>query len=213
MGATVGRMGHLAGFGACRFCPCLPWNGAGLQADACAVGEKGAFVQWYELIFVLIDLRSFSNLWYWIGLAVVWSSASHWVIGVPFDMIGRARRHGGTAAEDLATLARINSGRLLYISRAAGAWVIGTVCFVLTLLGLLAVFYGVELAQAVLLLFAPMVLVGYLSLRTALRIETEAPVGDALIRRLVRHRFAVQLIAMVSIFVTALFGMYQNLAS
>ncbi|MEM9756043.1 MAG: component of SufBCD complex, partial [Pseudomonadota bacterium] len=31
----------------------------------------------------VIDLRSFSNLWYWIVLAVFWSSASHWGLGVP----------------------------------------------------------------------------------------------------------------------------------
>ena len=169
-------------------------------------------MQWYELIFVLIDMRSFSNLWYWIGLAVMWSSVSHWVMGVPFDMITRARRHGGEAGDDLATLSRISASRLLYISRNAGIWVIAFTCFLITLLGLLAIVYDIEFAQAVLLLFAPMVLVGYLSLRTALKVETEALTGDALIRRLLRHRFQVQLIGMLSIFVTAMFGMYQNLA-
>ncbi len=169
-------------------------------------------MQWYELIFVLIDMRSFSNLWYWIGLAVLWSSVSHWVMGVPFDMITRARRNGGGAADDLATLARINADRLLYISRNAGIWIISFTFFLLTLLALLAIVYNVEFAQAVLLLFAPMVLVMYLTLRTALKLETEAPTGDALIRRLLRHRFVVQLIGMLSIFCTAMFGMYQNLA-
>ena len=168
-------------------------------------------MQWYELIFVLIDMRSFSNLWYWIGLAVLWSSVSHWVMGVPFDMISRARKHGADAADDLATLAGINARRLLFISRNAGLWLIAFTCFLLTLLGTLAFVYGVEFAQAVFLMFAPMVLVSYLTLRCALRIEAEAPVGAALVKRLLRHRFFVQLIGMLSIFVTAMFGMYQNL--
>ena len=43
----------------------------------------------------------------WIVLAVAWSSASHWVLGVPFDMVMRARRQGGQAAADLEDLARI----------------------------------------------------------------------------------------------------------
>ena len=163
-------------------------------------------MKWYELIFVLIDMRSFSNLWYWIGLAVMWSSVSHWVMGVPFDMITRARRNGGKAADDLATLAQINANRLLYVSRSSGIWLIAFTSFVLTLLGMLAVIYNIEFAQAVLLL------VSYLSLRTALKVEAETPTGDALIRRLLRHRFTVQLIGMLSIFVTAMFGMYQNLA-
>jgi hypothetical protein len=175
-------------------------------------GKKGAVVQWYELILVLIDMRSFSSLWYWIGLVVLWSLVSHWVIGVPYDMISRARRHGGEATDDLAILARINAGRLLHFSRSAGAWVIGFVCFSMTILGLLASTYDVEFAQAVLLMLAPMVLVGYLSLRTALVVEAETPTGSALISRLLRHRLVVQLIGMVSIIVTAMVGMYQNLA-
>ena len=35
---------------------------------------------WYQTVLELIDMRSFSSLWYWIGLAVLWSSASHWVL-------------------------------------------------------------------------------------------------------------------------------------
>lgn len=168
-------------------------------------------MEWYALIFLLIDMRSFSSLWYWIALAVLWSSASHWVLGVPFDLINRARRSGEQAVDDLAVLARINARRMLDISRNGGSWLIGFVCFTMTILALLAMIYRVEFAQAVLFMFAPMVLVGYLSLRLALRIETEAPVGDALVRLLMRHRFVVQLIGMLAIFVTALFGMYHNI--
>lgn len=169
-------------------------------------------MKWYELIFVLIDMRSFSSLWYWIALAVLWSSVSHWVLGVPFDLINRARRQGGEAADDLAALARINARRMLYISRNGGLWVIGFTFFLLTLLGLLAIVYRVELAQAIFLMFAPMVLVGYLSLRVALQVERDAPVADALVRVLLRHRFVVQLIGMIAIFVTAMFGMFQNIS-
>ncbi|MBN2630702.1 MAG: component of SufBCD complex [Rhodobacteraceae bacterium] len=168
-------------------------------------------MEWYDLIFVLIDLRSFSNLWYWIAIAVLWSSASHWVLGVPFDLINQARRKGGAAADDMTALAHINARRMLYISRNGGLWVIGLTCFFLSVLALLAIAYAVELAQAVLLMFAPMVLVSYLSLRTALQVETEALADADLVTALMRHRFKVQLIGMVSIFVTAMFGMYQNI--
>lgn len=168
-------------------------------------------MKWYELIFVLIDMRSFSNLWYWIGLAVLWSSVSHWVMGVPYDMITRARRHGAEAERDLIAIARINASRLLYISRAGGLWIIAFTSFLLTTLGILAVWQNVEFAQAVLLMLAPMVLVGWLSLRTAHRVARQDPEGGALVALLLRHRMKVQLIGMVSIFVTSMFGMYQNM--
>ena len=145
-------------------------------------------MDWYSVIFELIDMRSFSNLWYWIVLAVLWSSASHWVLGVPFDMISRAKRHGGSAQEDLETMVRINTGRMLYIVRAAGSWLVAIWAFALTMLGLLGFGYDVEFAQAVLFLFVPFSLLMALSLRTSVLVEAGENTGPALHRRLLRHR-------------------------
>lgn len=163
-------------------------------------------------IFEHIDMRSFSNLWYWIGLAVMWSTASHWVLGVPFDMVTNARRRGGQVQYDLEELVRINIGRLLYIAGVAGLWLLGFACFVLSGLLVLGFWYGVEFAQAVFLMAFPMSLVWLLSISTSRRIADEQLDGEALRRRLVRHRFYVQLLGVFSIFVTAMWGMYQNFA-
>ncbi|WP_417524915.1 component of SufBCD complex [Marinovum sp.] len=155
-------------------------------------------------------MRSFSNLWFWIALAVMWSTASHWVIGVPFDMVTHARKHGGQAQSDLEEMVRINCNRLLYIGSVAGIWLLGLVCFLLSGLAVLGFFYWVEFAQAVFLLLFPMSLVGFLSLSTSHRITDMGLQGEALQRRLIRHRFYVQVIGVLSIFVTAMWGMYQN---
>lgn len=157
-------------------------------------------------------MRSFSNLWFWIALAVVWSSASHWVLGVPFDMVQRARRVGGQAETDLEDIARVNVNRLLYIARVSGLWLLGLVCFLLSALAMLGFFYGIEFAQAVFLLGFPMSLVGLLNISTARLIESEGASGELLRKRLTRCRLYTQMIGMVSIFVTALWGMYQNLS-
>lgn len=167
-------------------------------------------MDWTQALFDVIDFRSFSNLWYWIMLAVTWSTASHWVLGVPFDMIQRARRQGGQALSDLEDLVRINVNRLLFIGRESGLWLAGFVTFLHTALAVLAFWYDVEFAQAVILIALPLTLVGMLSLATVARIEAERPEGEALCRLLMRHRFWTQLIGVVSIFVTAMFGMYQN---
>ncbi len=159
----------------------------------------------------LIDLRSFSNLWYWIALCVIWSSASHWVLGVPYDMVARARREGGQALGDLETIVRINTTRMLYFSRNRGPWLVGFVCFVLTTLVLLGFGYGSDFAQAVLFLFVPLCVLGYLSLRAAIKIEAGEGQGDALFRRLFWHRLSVQFLGMLAIFVTSLYGMYVNI--
>jgi hypothetical protein len=168
-------------------------------------------VSMYQVLFELIDMRSFSNLWYWIMLAVMWSSASHWVLGVPFDVISRARRHGGEMQHDLETLVRINTGRMLYIARTAGVWLVAFLFFLITVLMVLGVWYRIEFAQAVLFLLVPMSILSLLSLRTAGLIEAGENEGDVLHRRLIRHRIGTQALGMVSIFVTSMFGMYANL--
>jgi len=168
-------------------------------------------LDWYETVFEVIDLRSFSNLWYWIGLAVIWSTASHWVLGVPFDMVLRARRHGGQAEMDLEQMTRINCNRLLYIGRVSGLWLLGFGSALITVLAMLGFWYGVEFAQALFLLVFPLSIIGLLSMGTARRITAAALSGDALQNRLRRHRLYTQIIGMLSVFVTAMWGMYQNL--
>lgn len=163
-----------------------------------------------QTIFELIDMRSFSNLWFWIALAVFWSSASHWVLGVPWDSVLRAKRNGGQAEIDLQDLVRINCNRLLHIIDVSGLFMVGFAFFILTGLAGLGFGYNVEFAQAVFLLLFPMSIVGMLSVRVARRICAELPAGEVLRKQLARHRFWVQFIGMISIFVTSLWGMFQN---
>lgn len=142
---------------------------------------------------------------------MVWSSASHYVLGVPYDVIQRARRQGGQSLEDMEDLVRINVNRMLYIMQVSGIWLLGLVAFFLSGLGTLAFWYQMEFAQAVLLIAAPMTLVGWMGLRLANRLAQQEPRGEALFKPLIRHRFWTQVVGMVSIFVTAMFGMFQNL--
>ncbi len=169
-------------------------------------------MDWYSTVFELIDMRSFSNLWFWIALAVTWSTASHWVMGVPFDMIGRARKYGGQVETDLEDIVRIYSNRLVYIAQISGLWLLGITCFVITGLCILGFYYRIEFAQALFLLGFPMSFVGALNMSLARTISDQQLTGEALRIRLTRHRTIIQSIGMVSIGVTAVWGMYQNLA-
>ncbi len=162
-------------------------------------------------IYMMIDLRSFSSLWYWIGVAVAWSTASHWVLGVPYDLVQRARRTGGQSEADLQALVRINVNRLLLIARVSGLWLMGIAFFVLTTLAMLGFYYGLEFAQAVFLIAAPMSLVGALSLRTAHIIERVGTDVPGIYRRLMIHRVTVQAIGVVAIFIAAMWGMWHNM--
>lgn len=186
-----------------------------LECAVCAEAAGAGWRKWNETvtgtIFDLIDLRSFSSIWYWIAMVVMWSAASHWVLGVPQDVVARARRKGGDAVDELQVLLRIGIRRRMWVHAPFGHWLLGLGCFVLTVLGLLGSVYRVEFAQAVLLLLVPMVLIFALGQRLARRIMALPDAAPEVFGLLANHRAAVQAIGGVSIFVTTLWGMWQNL--
>lgn len=167
----------------------------------------------YTSIFEVIDMRSFSNLWYWISLAVLWSTASHFVLGVPFDLAMRAQKEGGQKMQDLEDLVRINIGRLLNIAEVSGLVLTALSATVLTILAVTAFAFDAELSQAVFLMAFPMSIVFLMNIRIAQYIRLGEIGGDALVRVLKSHRFRTQLIGIISIFVTSLWGMWQNIQS
>ncbi|MEX0328671.1 MAG: component of SufBCD complex [Ruegeria sp.] len=164
----------------------------------------------YSSIFELIDMRSFSNLWFWIALAVLWSSVSHWVLGVPYDLVVRARRVGGQNERDLLDLVRINSNRLLYVFDVSGIVILALACFFFTGLATLGFYYGLEFAQAVFLLLFPLCFVTAINIGVAKKLQRIEVTLEAVSKSLTRCRIYTQIIGMISIVVTSLWGMYQN---
>jgi hypothetical protein len=162
-------------------------------------------------VFDLIDLRSFSSIWYWIMLVAVWSMAAHWVLGVPQDVVARARRQGGPAAVELAVMLRAGIRRRMWVRAPFGHWLLGLACFGMTVLVLLAFVYRIEFAQAVVLIVAPMGLVFALGQRLARRIAALPEGAPEVLSLLANHRALVQAIGGLSIFATTLWGMWQNL--
>lgn len=165
----------------------------------------------FQTLSEMIDMRSFSNLWYWIALAVLWSTLSHRVLGVPFDMVQRARRYGGQPAQDLEDMVRINVNRLLFVVNSSGVLLLGLTCFLLSVLATLGFYLSVEFAQSVFLLLFPLSLVAMLNIHTAKKILMRDVHEEALYKMLSNCRILVQLMGMFFIFLTAMWGMYQNL--
>ncbi|MGB3691028.1 MAG: component of SufBCD complex [Jannaschia helgolandensis] len=164
-----------------------------------------------ELALEAIDFRSFSNLWFWIALAVLWSTASHWVVGVPFDMVRRAARGNEQSLEDMHVLANIHARRILFIAEETGLITTAFSFFLVTMLALLGFLYRVEFAQAILLLFLPLMLVAWVTLRAARKVDglDASDLGNLLFRT----RRLIQFLGIVSIFVTSMWGMWVNLSA
>ncbi len=168
-------------------------------------------MDFFDTVIEVIDLRSFSSVWYWIAVATLWSSATHWILGIPWDMVHRARTDPGAVA-DLQDLARVSVNRVLRVARVTGLVATGLGAALLTLLALTGFLYGSEFAQSLFLVAAPLTATTLLAVRTARAIAAGSATGPALIAHLVRLRRQVQAIAMAAIFVSALYGMFWNFA-
>lgn len=145
-------------------------------------------------------------------LAVAWSNVTHFVMGVPFDMVQRARRRGGAVMDDLNMLAQIQARRRIGYVRNAGPWFLGVWMLILSMLVTLGFYNGYELAQAFALLFGPLTVAGFISMRLSARVEAGGLEGEALVRAIIRYRLLLQAVGLLAIFVTTLWGMWHNLS-
>jgi hypothetical protein len=161
-------------------------------------------VDFLDLVTEVIDLRSFSNLWYWIVLAILWSSLSHWTLGVPYHIVTRARRGDDRATADMRALAEINAARILAVTDQSAAALLGFAVFIATGLAVTGWLYRVEFLQAIFLLVFPAMLVGGLTVQTARKLRRTG--YEDVARDLRLHRIYVQMLGVVCIFLTAFWG-------
>lgn len=163
----------------------------------------------------LIDARSFPSLWYWLTLAAVWSWVGRGALGIPSEVVRQARRD-----PQAATLL------LDWISLVAPRWSVGQAdgivlaalgSFVVTVLGVSGIVYGGQFAQALLLLCAPLMLLGALRVRLAAGLARDlarasagaVPATDAArlaAGRIRRHMLATRALSASAVLLAALVG-------
>ncbi|WP_341365874.1 component of SufBCD complex [Yoonia sp. BS5-3] len=168
---------------------------------------------WRDIFFYALDTATFSSIWYWLALVVTWAAASHWVLGVPYDILLFSRRYGAQAAEDLEKMVEINTRRIVTMMDWFGMWVVAAVAFTLSALALIGFLYRLEFAQGIFMLSFPLIFVGMINLSAARKLQAQMLTGKALWRRLFFLRVWIQGIAAISIFVTASYGMYFNISA
>lgn len=144
----------------------------------------------------LFDTATFDNVWYWVITIIAWSAASHWTLGVPYDLIQQADQKGGPAATHAEAVARAGIARTTTILRSAGVILAGAGGFVAAGLVTAGFWSGIEMAKGMALLAIPLMLVAGLNARLAFRLEASGTSGAALRRALGRRRFWNQLIGL-----------------
>ena len=155
------------------------------------------------LIGEFLSFSTFSSVWYWIFLAIAWSSRTHWTIGVPFDSIVRADKLGGTWESDLDAIAHAMSARFALLAGQGGPWIIGIAAFFLTGLITASVLTENEMVRGLTALALPMAIVEFGDVRLALRIHRTGLLGHDLRRAIVWRRFLNQVTGLFSLTLAA----------
>lgn len=164
------------------------------------------------MITRLIELNTFTSAWYWLTVIVTWAIASNWLIGVPFDMLFRARKCAPQPIADLEALVDINVRRIVATNGVFGIAITALIAFVLSGLAVLGFAYRFELAQGLLVLGAPLTLIVIINMRLAHQLNNNPLGGSDLVRRLFVVRLWTQVIAMVSLFFTSMYGAYYAIS-
>lgn len=170
-------------------------------------------MDWTLALVRLIELETFVSVWYWLAVIVTWSVASNWLIGVPFDMLFRARKLGEAEIADLEALVDINVRRIVATNDIFAAAFAGLIAFGLSALTVMSFAYRFELAQGLLALAAPLTLVVMVNMRLAHQLHAAPLEGRALVRKLFAVRLWTQIIGMISLFFTAMYGMYYAISA
>nr|WP_154336529.1 hypothetical protein [Paracoccus sp. S-4012] len=172
-----------------------------------------------------LDTRSFPSLWYWLALCAVWAITTRSVLGVPVEVVIRARQTAGEAErpEGLLLLDWLSLTLPRWrIGRGEGAVLVGVTAFVLVALGVLGFGYGLETAQALVLLFTPLGLLLLMRLRLAHRLAAVMgaaesgglPAAEAAAqaaRLMTRHRRIVAALSIMAVAIAAAWGTLWNL--
>lgn len=155
------------------------------------------------LIREFINFSTFSSVWYWIFLALAWSSRTHWTLGAPFDAVVRAEKHGGRWEADLEAIVHANSARFNLFAGRGGPWVVAFGTFVLTGLVTASLVTSNEMVRGFTAFAVPMAIAEIGDVRLALRVHATGMRGYALRRALVWRRFMNQVTGLVSLFIAA----------
>lgn len=174
-----------------------------------------------QTILAILDSRSFGSIWFWLLLTLAWTMAGRRVLGVPYDIAGAALKETGPGADGPAAILLLDWLSLTLPRWRAGATEIavltGLAAFAMTALFLLGFLYGLEMAQALVLLILPFLLLFPAEMRLAQRVQgivraaerREVSVNEAgrqAARLMRRHRRIVSTLSILAVAMTAYRG-------
>ncbi|WP_295046708.1 hypothetical protein [uncultured Paracoccus sp.] len=176
----------------------------------------------FDSLIGFLDSRSFGTVWYWLVVIGTWSLAGRSVIGVPVEILSRARTALAEGKGEAPVVLHLLDWLSLILPRwrlgkREGAAFLAVTGFALTSLAIMGLIYGLELALASFLLLFPFAILFWLRVALARRLiplleaaeQGAQPIPQAAaqaVRRMVVHRRLVTILSMAAVAVTAVLG-------
>lgn len=176
----------------------------------------------FDSLIGFLDSRSFGTVWYWVVVIGTWSLTGRSVIGVPAEILSRARAALAESKGNAPVVLHLLDWLSLVLPRwrlgvREGAVFLGATGFGLTSLAIMGIGYDLELALASFLLLFPFAILFWMRVILARRLmplleaaeQGARPIPDAAaqaVRHMVIHRRLVTVLSMAAVAVTALWG-------
>lgn len=165
---------------------------------------EGKRVQTFAFLIEIMSLRSFISVWFWVVVAIFWTSVCNQVLGVAYDMIAAAKRGDGKMAQDVAVIATIGARQSLAVADPLSLFVAYFAVASCLTAGFLL---GSEIFAASSFIALPWLILGGLRRKTALYVLEHSDRVDLVLARLIKHRKITHYWAILFIFLTALYGL------
>jgi hypothetical protein len=153
-------------------------------------------------LFEIFAAASFHSIWYWVLHVVVWTMACYRTLGVPQDMLLRARRFPEIAGR-VDLLAQLAAARVGGIYDLLGVPIAAVTGFVLAGCFALGFLSRIEVAQAAFFVVMPLAVISFSKLRLALAVRRRGVRGPELVLALARRRLWHQFIAILAMLAAA----------
>ena len=150
-------------------------------------------------MFQHLEYDGFRTVWYWIFLVTIWIWRTHWTLGAPFGMILAAERDPDGTGRDLDRIVQGQARHAAGLSGSVGLALTAAAAFFVAGFATAGVAYGIEIAQAVLVILLPFIFVIWGERRLGQRVLSQALEGGQLRRALIRRRFYNQIWAVASV--------------
>ncbi|MGN7867856.1 hypothetical protein [Paracoccus sp. 22332] len=176
----------------------------------------------FNSLIGFLDSRSFGTVWYWLVVIGTWSLTGRSVIGVPVEILSRARAALAEGKGDAPVVLHLLDWLSLVLprwrlGRREGACFLAATGFALSSLAIMGIGYDLELALASFLLLMPLAALFWMRIALARRLvplleaaeQGAQPIPEAAsqaVRRMVIHRRLVTVLSMAAVAVTALWG-------